>query len=114
MSRLVRQLLVASLLALYGSVSLCGSGLHALEDGEHGKHPLHADQSSVQPGGSSADDCPLCHYLVQGQMSVAVPPLPHPSLIQFRTTIVHRVCTCLDRFSSARPRAPPRIPARIS
>ena len=73
MSRFARQALFAWLLALYGSVSLCGIGLHALlETG-----PSHHDHGQVEEKLSTisgvSTHCPLCEFQAQGQLPTAKP-----------------------------------------
>jgi hypothetical protein len=69
------RLLLASLLALYGLVTVCGPALHALPGCDH---PGQIQSSEQDPGqgakpkslSSSTDDCPICHFHTQGQFLV--------------------------------------------
>lgn len=74
MSRAVRHLLIAALIAAHGAVTLCGPGLHALPGWGHGSafRPEAADDHSHGPGKSShesTEDCQICHILAQVQLS---------------------------------------------
>lgn len=116
MSRLVRQLLVASMLALYGSVSLVGAGLHALLEHGHSDsfdHPRHKPFGHLT-GEASADHCPICQVHVQGQMPVGAIPLAYQPLAQFRSPVVPRLITSPRRHAPAHPRAPPVASASLS
>ena len=69
-----RHALIAALIALHAAVSVCGAGLHALPGWGHdsGLHPLARNDHSHGPGKSaheSADECPVCQFLAQGQLS---------------------------------------------
>jgi hypothetical protein len=115
MSRLVRQLLVASLLTLYGSVSLCGPGLHALlhpSCSERDEDRRDDRKSEHLTDGCSTDDCPICHQAVPGQQPPEAASPTHQALVQSRTPAVRQVATDRERYSSSHPRAPP--PARIA
>src|SRR3954469_6302710 len=73
MSRSVRHALIAALVALHATVTVGGSGLHALPGWGHdsGLHPLAKNDHSHGPGKSSheaADECPVCQFLTQGQL----------------------------------------------
>jgi hypothetical protein len=69
MRRRAQPLLLASLLALYGVITLGGPALHALPG------PGHADSLGTHEGdgptgrdAKSHDDCPICHFAAQGQL----------------------------------------------
>ena len=75
MFRSVRRALIAGLVVLHASVTLCGSGLHTLPGWRHdfGFRPVAKTDHSHGPGKSShaaADDCPVCQFLAQGQLAV--------------------------------------------
>lgn len=74
MSRPLRNALFATLVALHAAVTVCGTGLHALPGMGHdaGLRPLAKNDHSHGPGKSaheSADECPVCQFLAQGQLS---------------------------------------------
>jgi hypothetical protein len=74
MRRSLRHSLVATLIALHAAVTLLGPSLHALPGWGHGSglSPLAKTDHSHGSGKSShakADDCPVCQFLTQGQLS---------------------------------------------
>ena len=65
MSRIWRQALIALMLVLYGSVSVCGSGLHHLNEPSGSCVPTHDhDEKSVR----AESHCSLCDFHMQGQL----------------------------------------------
>lgn len=64
-----RQILLASLLALYGVVTVGGPALHALPGAGHAKAATTADGDGSERPTSSDDDCPICHFFAQGQLA---------------------------------------------
>ncbi len=66
MNRRVRRLLVGWVIAAYGAMSLCGPALHALPGMGHAKAFDRGDNSTQLA--TSHDDCPVCHFLAQGQI----------------------------------------------
>jgi hypothetical protein len=69
--RRARHFLLASLIALYGTMTVGGPTLHALPGGGDVKvgTPAHDEGGSDRPT-SSQHDCPICHFLAQGQLAV--------------------------------------------
>jgi hypothetical protein len=80
MQRLTRNLLIASLIALYASVMVCGPCLHALPGWGHGSGVATTGPRPGPRGENvrdhdkslhgSADDCPVCSLLSLGQLPV--------------------------------------------
>src|SRR5262249_37895477 len=74
MRRLMRCLLVASLIALHGSVMVCGACLHALPGWGHGEDTQAAcDGRDVRAHAKvphASDDCPVCNLLSLGQLPI--------------------------------------------
>ena len=73
MSRIVRHLLFASVLACHAVVTLCGPCLHALPGSSH--EPGAASKSQrpddvSQSRRDSSDNCLVCHFVLQGQLPV--------------------------------------------
>jgi hypothetical protein len=72
MSRFLRHLLFASVLACHGLVTLCGPCLHSLPGSTH---DLGTASKSHRPGDpspsprESSDQCLVCHFVAQGQMT---------------------------------------------
>ena len=95
--RRANQFLVATILALYGAITVGGPALHALPGFGHGPRRLGSDETlsgwSDQKD-AAAHDCPICHFHAQGQV-VADPD----------------TCPCIDgvriRPASEPPLAPP-------
>jgi hypothetical protein len=75
MPRFVRPTLIALLIAYHAAVTLCGSCLHTAPGFGHGsglassaeRHPA-VDASGARH--ASIDDCPICHFLAQGQLPI--------------------------------------------
>jgi hypothetical protein len=74
MSRVLRHLLFASVIACHGAVMLCGPCLHTLTGASHGfgaaSNAGRADDPT-QSRRDSADNCLICHFVAQGQLPVA-------------------------------------------
>jgi hypothetical protein len=71
MSRIVRDLLFASVIACHAVVTLCGPCLHALPGSSHELGAATKSQRSgdpVQPRRDAADNCLLCQFVAQGQL----------------------------------------------
>jgi hypothetical protein len=72
MRRSANRLLLATLLGLYGVVTLSGPALHALPGLSHVAAKLGTrDEASPSHGdreNASAHDCPICHFHAQGQL----------------------------------------------
>jgi hypothetical protein len=74
-----RPLIATLLLASYGLISACGSGLHALAEGTHGNSTARCsseghDPAPVPPSGDHGD-CVICHVAEQGQLLVQADPI---------------------------------------
>jgi hypothetical protein len=118
MSRSLRQTLVVLMLVLYGSVSLCGSGLHALTEagGAHASSRRHDPKAGLTVQANSAQPksgahCVVCEFQAQGQLSsepfrIISRPFTSPHIALVLALIATR-----DRHPSCSPRAPPIVPA---
>jgi hypothetical protein len=108
MARIGRLALVALMLVLYGSVSLCGQGMHRLTEPSGSHVPDHDhDAKSVR----AESDCSLCDFQAQGQMTAEpVRVVSRPFTSPHVGLILAEVAT-RDRHPSCSPRAPPRVPA---
>ncbi len=106
----VRRLLFASLIAFHAIATLCGPCLHELSGLSHpisaaGK-PNRTEAPSQSPSDSS-DNCPICHFVAQGQF------VDTPVCEQSEPMLVDRVTTDLPtasptaRLHASAPRAPP-------
>ena len=116
MSRPVRLFLVTWLLALYGLVSLCGTGLHSLADANSAHHDHaggHCDEGPNQSISAVNDHCPLCDFQSQGQLQVRTTTLTSRPLNQPYVTIIAIPTVALDQHPSGSPRAPPTLSAGL-
>jgi hypothetical protein len=73
MLRALSKLLFFTLLACHTAVTVCGPCLHELAGSSHRlgvtlKSPVPGDVP--QPRDHNADNCLVCHYVAQGQLSV--------------------------------------------
>jgi len=97
MSRIVRHLLFASVLACHAAVTFCGPCLHALPGSSHelkGDARSHRTDDAAQSRRDAADNCLICQFVAQGQLPVElatgipsqqaaaliVPDLPAPDI----------------------------------
>ena len=105
MTRILRQTLIALMLILYGSVSLCGVGLHALTEPSGSHVPTHEhDSKSVR---AEPSHCSLCEFQAQGQLKtepihVVSRPFTSPHVPLILAAVATR-----DRHPSSSPGAPP-------
>ena len=113
MCRLARQALVACLLALYGSVSICGAGLHMLLE----RSAAHHNHGPIQGPGASisavSHNCLLCEFQAQVQLPVAVPCQESRPLGVFHVTLAPAFPETSERYATCHPRAPPSSRMRI-
>jgi hypothetical protein len=91
MSRFVRQILFASVIALHAVVSLCGPCLHEFAGSSHQlglTSKTHGPDDPARSPRDSGDNCLICHFVTQGQLPVegcsqvadlAITELPAPS-----------------------------------
>ena len=74
MPRFVRHFLFASLIACHAAVTLCGPCLHELPGSSHQiglATKSHRPDAPAQSSRDSADNCLICHFVAQGQLTVA-------------------------------------------
>jgi hypothetical protein len=111
MRRFARQVLIATLAALYGGVTAFGPALHALPGLNHAPTAL-----TILKGGSdrhatpltvSHDDCPVCHFLMQGQVLGDPDPLGRIEAVQVRPADEIPLIAPPDLRLLTHPRAPP-------
>lgn len=81
MHRRARQILLASLIALYGTMTAGGPALHALPGAEHVKS---ADGDGPDRPASSDHDCPICHFLAQGQLAATFTPVLSMDVVRIK------------------------------
>ena len=114
MPRFVRQLLFASLIACHAAVTLCGPCLHELSGSSHRSGPATKSQRSDAPAPSSrdsADNCPICHFMAQGQLTVAPTCDRSAPLVAGFVLPELPVARPLPHHVPSSPRAPPPSPA---
>jgi hypothetical protein len=111
MQRFARQILMASLVSLYGGVTGFGPALHSLPGFRHVQACLIDPTGGADPHPASLagshDDCPICRFLSQGQIRVdpnrngrvEVVQIPQPDAIPLIIPSEVRLPT--------HPRAPP-------
>jgi len=113
--------------ALYAGATLFGQALHALPGCAHhheglSQSPSQPRQCSLfEPGGSDApacaaaddldscDDCPICRFHSQGQLSVAALTVGPCLRMQDEVSAPSRSVLATDRPGIYRSRAPPRV-----
>jgi hypothetical protein len=105
MTRILRRTLVALLLILYGSVSLCGVGLHALAEPSGSHVPTHEhDSKSIR---AEPSHCSLCEFQAQGQLATEPIRVVSQPLTSPHVRLILAVVATRDRHPSSSPRAPP-------
>jgi hypothetical protein len=119
MLRILRQTLVAMMLVLYGSVSFCGSGLHALTDpgSSHlsSEGPDSKEGWTVRAGAghAGAGHCAICEFLAQGQMTTEPFGIISRPFTSPHIALVLALVAARDRHPSCSPRAPPIVRASV-
>lgn len=117
MSRLVRQLLFASLIACHAAVVLCGPCLHELPGSAHqmgSASTSHRTDHPLQSRSDSKDNCLICQFVAQGQLPVEFYRGSTPQLIAqlvLPTVPIPHLPT--DLLPSS-PRAPPTTESVLS
>ncbi|MGP0062635.1 MAG: hypothetical protein ACLQGP_03395 [Isosphaeraceae bacterium] len=117
MSRFVRQLLFATLIACHAAVTLCGPCLHELNGSSHSIGPAskgHMPGDSGPSGRDTMDGCLICHFFAQGQLPVTFSSEPS---IQPITELAIGVLPFTQPLSNplpSSPRAPPALPDNLS
>jgi hypothetical protein len=111
MRRRAHQILLATLLTLYGGVTTIGPALHDLLGSSHSLAKLSPDHGKApaqsKGQGQTTHDCPICHFLAQGQLDAD----PHGDMlidvVRIRPANQSPLFfpPAIDRPSS--PRAPP-------
>jgi hypothetical protein len=119
MPRFVRSSLIALLIAFHAAVTLCGPCLHAVPGFGHGPgvgSSAHR-QEAVDPAGTrhaSMDDCPICHFLAQGQLPIESSRIASVRLVvEFEPTADSVSSPALAHLPFC-PRGPPVAAASVS
>ena len=110
MTRTVRHLLFAGLIACHAAVTLCGPCLHELAGSSHPFGPAaktHRPDAPAKSPTDSADNCLICHFVAQGQVTSA-PTCERsaPLVAEFVLPDLAIVRPLLHHVPSS-PRAPP-------
>jgi len=105
--RRIRHFLLASLLALYGAVTVAGPALHALPGAGHVKAGVPGRGDVSDRPDSSHDDCPVCHFFAQGQITGSSVHVPSLDVLRIQPVddLPFSFPPPFDRSSA--PRAPP-------
>lgn len=114
MTRFVRHLLFASLIACHAAVTLCGPCLHEIPGSSHAFGPASASHRPDAPAKSatdSADNCLICHFVAQGQLTVAPTCQQSTPLLAERVIPDLPVARPLPHHCPSSPRAPPALPS---
>jgi hypothetical protein len=110
MSRFVRHLLFGALIACHAAVTLCGPCLHELTGSSHQSNPgtkAHRSDSPAQSSRDSGDNCLICHFVAQGQLTVAAScDLSAPLVAPLEVVELPTARPLIHHFASS-PRAPP-------
>jgi hypothetical protein len=110
MSRSVRQLLFASLIACHAAVTLCGPCLHGLPGLSHKTAHVSRDHGSddpIQSRSDTMDRCLICHFVAQDQLPVAISGESPDQFIDELATPAVCVTACSSHPLPSSPRAPP-------
>jgi hypothetical protein len=111
MMRPLRKTLVLAVLAVHATFVVCGPGLHALPGLEHAATTPRGNPPEAThfpgTGSTSADDCPVCHFLAQGQVTVDPPDGPAVAVETDRCVVHSTPRVLISKRLLTRLRAPP-------
>jgi hypothetical protein len=111
MRRFARQVLIATLATLYGGVTAFGPALHALPGLNHVPTALTdlkgGSDRHVTPLADSHGDCPVCHFLMQGQVLGDPDLLGRIEVVEVRPADEIPLIAPPDLILLTHPRAPP-------
>jgi hypothetical protein len=117
MSRLVRQILFASMIACHAAVTLFGPCLHGLPGLSHtisAASKPHGSDDPLQSPRDATDRCLICHFVAQAQLPVEFSSEPSVPLVDELVITVVRVTQPLSNPLPACPRAPPMAISGLS
>jgi hypothetical protein len=117
MSRSVRHFLFASLIAFHAAVTLCGPCLHELSGSSHQMGlatKSHRPDAPAQSPRDSADDCLICQFVAQRQLTVATTCERSAILVTEIEIPELSVARPLPHRVPSSPRAPPAAPAPLA
>jgi hypothetical protein len=110
MSRIVRHLLLATVVACHAVVTLSGPCLHGLFGASHEMGAATKSQRPDDPAQSrrdSADNCLICHFVAQGQLPVEFAYGPSNSQVTDHLPPADPASVSLPIHLPSSPRAPP-------
>ncbi len=110
MSRIVRHLLFATVLASHAVVTLFGPCLHALPGSSHEMGAASKSQRPDDPSQSrrdAADNCLVCHFVAQGQLPVEFAFTPSVQQVTELVAPAVPASASLPLLLPSSPRAPP-------
>ncbi len=110
MSRLARPLLFAALIACHAMVTLCGPCLHELAGTAHTFGPVsgsHRPDTPAQSTTDSGDNCLLCQFVAQGQLTIAPTCSLSAPLVLAHITAEPDIDRPTTHHVRSSPRAPP-------
>ncbi len=114
MTRTVRHLLFAGLMTCHAAVTLCGPCLHELAGSSHHFGPAartHRPDAPARSPTDSADNCLICHFVAQGQLTVdSTCERSAPAVAGLEVPDLPATCP-LPPHRPSSPRAPPVIPS---
>jgi hypothetical protein len=105
------QFFLATILALYGVITLSGPALHALPGFGHRATELASDREAAPGQGdqenAAAHDCPICHFHAQGQLIADPDGAPSMEIVRIRPADEPQLSSPLAVARPSIPRAPP-------
>jgi hypothetical protein len=114
MTRFVRHLLFASLIACHAAVTLCGPCLHEISGSSHPLSPAaksHRPDAPAKSSSDSSDNCLICKFVAQGQLTVAPACEPSAPLVAGFVLPDLPAARPLPHHVPSSPRAPPAPPS---
>ncbi|MGC8638884.1 MAG: DUF2946 family protein [Isosphaeraceae bacterium] len=110
--RRANQLLVATILTLYGVITVGGPALHALPGFGHDFAKLastrnHSSRTADQE--NAAHDCPICHFHAQGQVIADPDSAPCIEVVRIRPVTEPPLASRPAVVRPTIPRAPPLV-----
>jgi len=104
------QFLLATILALYGAITLSGPALHALPGFGHRSTELASDREAAPAHGdhenAAAHDCPICHFHAQGQLIADPDGAPSMEIVRIRPADEPQLSSPPAVARPSSPRAP--------
>jgi hypothetical protein len=116
----LRSILLIALLAMYGASSLLGPALHSLPGLAHAVSASEPSSQQVERGRldggkvCSADQCPVCHFLAQGQLPSELSAVLWAVRANPQVALEDQTFRLPERYQPKNPRAPPPSSAHIS